>query len=115
MLCSPFEVGPKELNTVIKGPSELALRARAVCGDPAVRKLQAPLGHPEAGGREPESAAGHASAWSPGGCGNQLPACLWRVWALREFLYISFSVAAPARGFALRSDLGGGVKPVGPK
>lgn len=108
MLCSPFEVGPKELNTVIKGPSELALRGRAVCGDPAVRKLQAPLGHLEAVAGEPESAAGHASAWSPGGCGNQLPARLWRVWALREFLYISFSVSAPTPGFALRSDLGGG-------
>lgn len=73
MLCSPFEVGPKELNTVIKGPSELALRARAVCGDPAVRKLQAPLGHLEAEGREPESAAGHASAWSPEGAETSFP------------------------------------------
>lgn len=55
MLCSPFEVGPKELNTVIKGPSELALCARAVCGDPAVRKLQAPLARPPGGWGEVRS------------------------------------------------------------
>lgn len=96
MLCSPFEVGPKELNTVIKGPSELALRARAVCGDPAVRKLQAPLARPPGGcGRGARVCRGACQRLEPGGCGNQLPARLWGVWALREFLYISFSVAAP--------------------
>lgn len=108
MLCSPFEVGPKELSTVIKGPSELALCARAVCRDPAVRKLQAPLGHLEARGREPESAAGHASAWSPGGAETSFPPVSGGSGHCVSFcIFLSLSLP-PAPGFALRSDLGGG-------